>query len=272
MFSEAQQTGSNQENIETVVETIEANSDITPPKSKEIQIGGIPTGITENHGDVFYFWQKYNLEDAILLHIDSHADMYHNVEYAKKPLPEDYYTKLMNSNFICAGVHFGVVSSLYFYNPYKKKPLQDLGSTKARPGRKKLGTEAGVGLIKWDVSTNETEEWKHFNKGPYVEMSAIEKELASNPKQPFILDIDLDAFSHKRDESSYETKDLRKRYKEKVDKTLDQLRTMRQPDIITITRSQGSLHERKYVYSHIVDELQDYVIKKLNEIYAPPPN
>ncbi len=213
-------------------------------------IAGIPAAITEEHNECYHHWEKAGIKDATLFHIDYHSDTRH------RKLSADFssYQDLSIINFICAAVHKGIVSSMYWYDPYQQIPLLDMGSTK-KDKRKSLNTEVIDGMIRWE--DDEIDE----GRGYYIQVSDVKIQGS------LILDIDLDAFAIKGEEEDY---------KERIDATIEVIRTMKRPDLITITRSQGpdkpdpsvgKLSVRRvFVDPLIVDDVQGYLMEKLNEL------
>lgn len=53
-------------------------------------IGGIKTALVDNHNEAFYWWWKFQLQPATLLHVDGHDDL--KEAYVKRKLhsAEDY--------------------------------------------------------------------------------------------------------------------------------------------------------------------------------------
>ena len=220
-------------------------------------IAGIPAAITEEHNEVFYHWQKAGFKDTTLLHIDAHHDLFNAAAPFKEKLDDNYYKDLGIASFICAAVHYGIVSSVYWLNPHESKTrLQDMGSTKSED-RRRIETEVIGHRIDW-VS--------YYNKMLMGEGKIITPEDIEFEKN-FILDIDLDAFCLQRNiiYFAYKHPDEINNYEKRIDETIEALRRLRRPDIITITRSQG---KHTCVPPDKVDDVQDYLIEKLKELYG----
>ena len=99
---------------------------IMPKGTKLIKVGGIHTAITEEHNEVFYFWQMSHMKSATLLHVDAHHDMDGVVSIIGDGLLHDpsninYFKSLYVGNFICPAVHYGIVSDVYWLNPHSNK-------------------------------------------------------------------------------------------------------------------------------------------------------
>jgi hypothetical protein len=214
-------------------------------------IAGIPASVTEEHNECYYHWEKSGIKNADLFHIDSHPDTVH----ADLKAYFSSYKDLTIINFICAAVHKGVVSSMYWYDPYLQFPLADMGSTK-KDNRKSLNTKIENGSIIWEDSE------LCLGRRDILQVSDL------RIKSPLILDIDLDAFAMKFEETGY---------KERIDQSIEALKSVQKPDLITITRSQGPDHPdpsagrfsslRVFVDPLVVDDVQDYLIHNLNILY-----
>jgi len=220
-------------------------------------IGGIPTAITDQHNEVFYHWQKHNLENATLLHIDAHHDLFNIAAPFKEKLNDDYYEEVGIASFICAAVHYGIVSSIYWLNPFSSKRLQDMGSAEPKENRRKIETKVIGGRIDWASYADK------MVMGEGIKITPEDVEFENQ----FILDIDLDAFSWRRRiiSSRLKVRDTESGYEERIDQTIEVLRKLRRPDIITITRSQG---KRICVPPEKVDAVQEYLLGKLREVYG----
>jgi hypothetical protein len=215
-------------------------------------IAGIPAAITDEHNDVYYHWEKSGIQDAALFHIDKHPDT------DSTALSADFssYKDLTIADFICAAVHRGIVSSMYWYEPHDYPHLLDMGSTNP-DNRKSLNTNINKGYVLWEDES--------LDSGNGDAITTPEIQIPGR----FILDIDLDAFCSVHEEEGYE---------ERIDKTIEVLKTLKRPDLITITRSQGpplmppvlgfEAPRRFHVNPDKVDDVQAYLLEKLNELYG----
>ena len=221
-------------------------------------IGGIPAAITDKHNECFYHWQMNGLENATLLHIDAHPDMFNAAAPFREKLDDSYYEELGTASFICATVHYGIVSSVYWLNPHSlKRRLQDMGSTKLEKDRRQLKTEPIGRRIRWASRADKL----IMGEGKIITPENIEFE------KYFILDIDLDAFCWQRNIIYYTRQypDEVNNYEQRIDQTIEVLRRLRRPDIITITRSQEK--DRADVPPDKVDAVQTYSIAQLRKLY-----
>lgn len=218
-----------------------------------IEICGIPTGVTENHNESFYYWHKLGLRNSTLFHIDAHSDMNHQAPYENKP-EDDYCRRLSISNFICAAVHYGIVSRVYWLQPqWEERTLQYMGGI--HDSMEPLNTRVSNGKIFW-----ESEEMRDFEKTIIEPRQVV-------VRGPLILDIDLDAFCQLiYDDSGLSYSDSLSH--DKINESLDMLRTLKRPDMITITRSQGKDGMECFVPPESVDGIQRLMIDGLSEIYS----
>jgi len=233
-----------------------------------IKIAGIPTEFNHRHNLSFHNWK--NVKDATLLHIDAHADLSDDVNVNTRDSLEQYCSDFAIYQPICPAIHEGIVSDVYWVNPHlknhpdenaNKRWIQYIGSKE-----KELETKVKNNKIKW----------AGFNI-PYGEGTPIKPNEINlgNENKPFILDIDLDAFCCQRSiffmtKDAYKTSALSDYYKEKVDETIEVLKDLKKPDLITITSSQkGKNLDEIYLplSTEKMLELNDYVIDKLEKIY-----
>jgi hypothetical protein len=228
-------------------------------------IVGIPTAITHNHNEVFHYWQKSGLENAVLVHIDNHADMMTPPTMNDSRL--NYFNFLDIAEFICAGFHYDIVSSAYWLDPYSEdRRLQYFGA-KDDPDRTLTTMVEKTEVTyprgnEWIVWSDYQDEIKRC-KGQVISPEQIQ--LPEN--KPFILDIDLDAFC-------CEARGDLDNYKTRIGETIEFLRELgRRPDLITITQSSGiSIDPGEYILQFVPDDYIASVYKELvtqlNELYT----
>jgi hypothetical protein len=213
-------------------------------------IAGIPAAITNRHHESLYHWQKAGLEEATLLSVDAHPDL---DIFSKPELNHEYYRRNHITCFIGAAIHHEIVSSIYWLNPHwieeRLHYFDESVAAKVRKGQ--LPRSAGGSIKK---------------EGKVI----TPPEPAINDKNPFILDFDLDAFCCSQGvcstPASSDFNDGVPNWEQRVNETIDILRGLRRPDIITITRSQGNKPDI-YVPSDKVNAVQEYLLEKLNELY-----
>ena len=215
-----------------------------------IKIGNIPTAITDNHNEVLPYW---NIKDAPLFHIDAHHDLWANLILDRGDSIEDYISHVTISNFICPAAHCGIISDMYWLNPHQR-------------GRKKL-QHFSLDVIYIAGCLD----WKTYNMGEYGLKVKISK---VNLDRPYILDIDLDAFSCKKDylvaPSRY---DPEYGYTKRIGQTVNLLSSLPTPKIITITRSNGKNiklepgRKSEFVPTHLQDEVERLTINGLRALY-----
>ena len=226
-----------------------------------LEICEIPTAITEQHQQSFYYWHKSGLQDVLLLHIDGHADM-DGLAPSRRKVTDLYYNHLGISSFICPAVHFNIVSSIYWLNPHsKKRRLQLMGSLDCEEEGLKIGTKILGKNILWKYS--EESEYTEYGVGKVITSAEI---LLDN--RPLILDIDLDAFCCEYNiENVPLGHDGVSRWEQRIDQTIELLKQLRRPDLITIARSQEI---DGYVPEDKVDTVQDCLLGRLKELYETP--
>jgi len=212
---------------------------------------GILTAIVQDHNEALHYWQDF--ADATLLHVDGHKDMSDEAPAFPELLP-DYHNYIDITGFICAAVHYGVVSSLYWLNPHSDMArLQDMGTSKNDLARPTLSTYIAHNLILWK-----------YEKGLVIASDTIKL-----GKEPLILDVDLDAFScNSYVENVPENYNARNGYEKRIKETIELLKTLKRPNLITISRSQGSDGILwRHVDPELVDMVQELFIDSLREIY-----
>lgn len=239
--------------LETINELItDTNNDL--PIGKVMSLGDIPSVITEQHHENYYFWQNLGLKDALLLHIDAHDDLADYVMPIDSNNQENYYKKLEINSFICAAKHYGIIGNpSYWLNPYKS----DKNRLKSLELETEIRKAGPYEKIRW------TKSYKH--------QISNEKgvEEINNSKRPLILDIDLDGFSCcGRNEVGhpYNSYD----YEKRIEETIAWLSKLNRPDLITITRSQScfGVGGETYVDPKLVNDVEDKTIKGLIKLYG----
>jgi hypothetical protein len=219
-----------------------------------LKIAEIPAAITQDHSQVLYFWQKSGLKKAVLFHVDAHADMNSGIDACLKDID--------NINFICPAVHYGIVSDIYWLNPYSIiRKLQDMGSSS--PERKRSRIELATFV------ENKRIRWKEEGH----EISAGSGNIIS-PEQihvpeGLILDIDLDAFCCSCPSNTLSRENPTKNWEKRVAEAMGLLEKLRKPSLITITRSQGIEDDilDRYVPADKVDAVQEITVRELQRIY-----
>ncbi|MCP3682773.1 MAG: hypothetical protein GY861_08800 [bacterium] len=236
------------------------------------KIAGIPIAIVNNHNEALYPWYKHGIEDAILFHVDGHSDMAGGISFAEK-IDKKYAKETLDiSHFICSAFHHGIVSSIYWLNPHsEEKRLQDLGTRDTGNGRTSIKTavfdyeniifkELSGKRIRWD---NEFPDYDSENT-PTPEKINLENRV-------MILDIDLDAFCcHTHISNMRRSYDGVENYEQRIDDTMDLLRKLKAPALITIARSQGARPGglKTYVPMDKVDEVQKKTLTGLAAVYS----
>jgi hypothetical protein len=219
------------------------------------QIAGIPTAITDNHNEVLPYWKTNN---APLLHIDAHHDLWDVELNYQGELIEGYIKKVTMSNFICPAVHCKVISDIYWLNPHMG------GGTKFKyysAVKKKLDTIEDQGYLRWKRN-------KFWRRGSKVKINKVSLD------QPYILDIDLDAFSCKKNHLvTLSHNNPEQGYELRIEQTMESLSKLPIPKLITITRSNGKNIPLKKGYrcEFVPPSLQEIVeqltLEGLKEVY-----
>jgi hypothetical protein len=221
-----------------------------------LKIRNIPTAIVDNHNEVLRYWKG---RKRTLLHIDAHSDLADGIPFQGK-VRKNYYNNVDITNFICAAAHLNIVSEVYWLNPHSEEArIQYFGR-----GEKNLETNVG---------TEKEIEWKSIYN------MDIKKDIynqdVDTPKG-YILDIDLDAFCCINGAGTSNLPwyyDSEEDYEERIQQTIDTLRGLKSPKIITIARSIGFLNDKHghrdfgYIPLDKVDEVERLTINGLRELY-----
>lgn len=227
-----------------------------------INICGIQAAVTENHNENFYFWQKFGIKNATMLHVDAHSDMFgpapHTAE-TLEDLPEDYYDSVDIAQFICPAFHYGIVSRIYRNDPHAVlgKRFIDVGCRDGNE-RRKLETYVTGDCIFWTKDQGvHVADIHDFIMPQYMKL-----------ERGFLLDIDLDAFCCN---VLKDGGDGINGYEKRVKETCGVLRDFNRPGLITITRSQGTGGLGvigRTVPVWLVDKVEEETIEQLEKAYA----
>ncbi|MFZ5955241.1 MAG: hypothetical protein ACOYT4_02350 [Nanoarchaeota archaeon] len=231
--------------------------------SKLTEIKDIPTTITNNHNESFYYWQC--LERATMLRIDAHPDM---LDWIPSNSKKNYFKELGIANFNCAGIHSNYIYEIFWLNPHsKKRRLQDMGCNPSYVSfcnlfRRKLKTSYTLSnTIVWYFLGIES--LKH-GKGKILNPN---KQIPINGKY-FLVDIDLDGFCcNKYIYFKEENWQSVLKFRERINESFNYIKNLRKPDLITITRSFGESESKRFIPKDKVKVVEDYVFKRLKQIY-----
>lgn len=225
-----------------------------------LAVDSVPLVFTQDHNEAFAYWQISGLRQAHVLHVDGHADMKDYVELADQA-DEDYYEHLTIANMLCAAAHYDIAHSISWLNPHSlSHRLLYLGS-KTSDDRFSIRTK---------VSEYDRIEWEKPSLGHYNLRFGDGKNIKFSELQigsrPFLLDIDLDAFCCRLPvdnvPSDYYGVD---NYGKRIMIMVRLLTTLKKPELISITRSNG---RRIFVPSDKVDEVQAVCVAALARLYG----
>lgn len=243
------------------------------------------TIVVDSHNEVLPYWIKKYIEyrrPLIVVRIDKHHDMFSNCpllparegrsifEHLERIMPDirEYARRRLNEgNFTCPAFHYGIIGSLYHFDPRKERIdaygrvyngyIIDAPKTKMRSlyiGKKRIN------LIDWDSSKTKlrSQDGKRVPAPKTIRADELEDDLAES-RFPIVLGLDLDGFCAIDERDS-----TRKAIEERLKKAKTLLECVSSPVLACIARSQTP---RAYVPPELVDELEEAALR-LIEIKA----
>lgn len=234
----------------------------------QFDMSGIPVSVVQNHNEILHYWVSSGIKNAVLLHVDARPSMGDAAKF-EKSLSESSYEKFKASNFICPAVYHGIVDSIYWLNPHSQsKKLQDLGAANSVNGRSRLEVilkKQFFGLKKryvWKADSASSLNLLREGEGKVIAPTEMEIQT------PFILDIGLDAFCCNGDICNVPKEyDGLSDFEKRVDETAELLSSFQQPNLITISRSQGGSFVAPFAPPDKVNDVHLYLIGQLREVY-----
>lgn len=247
------------------------------------------TVIVDSHNEVLPHWTNEYIAHRlplVVVRIDRHHDMFPNCpllpasegrdkfDYLHKMMPvicEYAIRRLNEGNFTCPAFHYGIVGSLYHFDPRKERidaygrivegELVDAPRTKMRPyfinGRR-------IDLIEWDGERTRLK--KHNGRlipaPESIDANEFEIDL-DNSRYPVVIGIDLDGLCAINDRS-WTKKDILERLK----RAKSLLECISSPVLACIARSQNP---RAYVPPQLVDELQEAALSLMELMHCQSP-
>jgi hypothetical protein len=258
----------------------------------------IPIVKTEEHKEHLGVWISSGIVQASLIHVDAHRDLTYlkldeaqgnrYYDHGESRLPDDIrssltgkalddrvreeivqiiredvqqngvdnvFTNLNIGNFINPAVYLGIVNNVYWINPHLSQGEQ------FRKMGEDIQTVFYVDGIFWAPRRNKE-----------IKSGNASSPLIVPANRDMILDIDLDGFCTDKHvhlaPKGQEHVDRINGYESRVDGTIGYLRQLPRPKLITLTRSQGKRDSDLFVPPSKVDEVQKYVIQRLQEVYS----
>lgn len=239
--------------------------------------------VVDQHDEVLDVWRDLGIKDSLVLHVDAHSDMVSKVDVDLSNGRIDHlYPNI--ENFLAIGAYEGIIDNLYWLNPHHKKKkirLQQIASSNDSLELVLQQKDDDVGVLNWKD--------KKLGGDLYLETSEsyLKKDILDY-KDNFILDIDLDAFCAKEirldgrivhnltldnySSEAIQNHDVVNGWQERIDETISFLRKLKyDPRLITIARSTENMNEDEtFVPIDKVDQVQDYLLAKLQTLYAVP--
>jgi len=225
---------------------------IVIPPGRQTTIGQIPVAITDDHNEVYYYWQDWKVQDAVLFHVDAHPD----TNRGAPPLDEllvrelgdrlNYFLCLDLNNFVGAAFYDGICSSMYWLNPHSERRLQYMGSNLLEEKERCLWAYLSRRYLNYEHIVLRADPLLFDEDNNYQGIVKKPGELSFNDGQQLLLDFDLDAFCCSTADIAGVPKAYRagkcgvQNYTQRIEETLEILAGLGKiPTGITITRSSG---------------------------------
>lgn len=241
------------------------------------------TVVVDSHNEVLPHWIEEFLKHKlpfVVVRIDKHHDMFQECpalparegrsifDHLDKMMPHisEYAKRRLNEgNFTCPAFHYGIIGSLYHFNPERER-IDAYGRVYGgefldSPRTKMKSTSIGVkkiNLIVWDdAKTKLRNQGGKFVPAPQSLPFDVFKEDLGESRFPIVIGFDLDGLYGIGDKGSPdEVIGRRLRRAKKV------LECVTSPVLACIARSQTP---RAYVPPDLVDSLQETVLHLMKE-------
>lgn len=243
------------------------------------------TLVVDSHNEVLPHWIRKYIEyrrPLIVVRVDKHHDMFPDCpllpsregrsifEHLDKIMPDicEYAKRRLNEgNFTCPAFHYGIIGSLYHFDPRKERidaygrvcyeKIVDAPKTKTRSvfiGKKKID------LIDWDGSRTKLrrQDGKRLPAPESIRAYELEDDLAES-RFPIVLGLDLDGFCAIDERDS-----TRKAIEKRLKKAKNLMECVSSPVLACIARSQTP---RTYVPPELVDELEEAALRLIETKY-----
>lgn len=223
------------------------------------EINGIPTAIVNGHQEAQYYRQLLDIRNAKLIMFDAHSDHLSGCPVFTSDSGLDYWEGLSCDNHVAAGLHSGNLSEMYWVNPF----TGILASLRSSELDEKKGRVFWKGnKTSWDPFKPPVN-WVYMpDTGTQIHEYDMDGFCTNDLKTK--IDLKLDGVK----EDSVEG------WEKRVDWSMGMASHANKPDLVVIVRSQGNRFARKYkervayVPRNKVDEIQEYLIAKLEETYT----